>query len=72
MPENDPARLADQREEEADKLERRSQELGGEVQNVGQDWERKRADPGVPGAPPDESKDSGEGDEDRDSGEDEG
>jgi len=52
MPENDPGELADQREREADRLEQRGEALEGDVENVRQDWERKRADQGVPGAPP--------------------
>jgi hypothetical protein len=51
---NDPERLADQREREAQELERRSRELADRVRGVREDWERKRADPGVPGAPPGE------------------
>jgi len=63
MADTDPTRLADQREHEADKLQRRSDELAGEVQDVSQDWERKRADPSVPGAPPHERPEADEGDE---------
>jgi hypothetical protein len=37
----------------------RSAELWQEVDAVRQDWERKRADAGVPGAVPDDSKSSG-------------
>jgi hypothetical protein len=48
----DPGELADKLEHEIDELERRSQELGGEVEQVRQDWQRKRADEGVPGAVP--------------------
>ena len=52
MAETDPDRLADQLEDEADELERRSQELKQETDDVAQEWERKRADEAVPGAPP--------------------
>lgn len=52
MSESDPERLADELEEEAGTLERRSEELHEKVEEARQDWERKRADPGVPGAPP--------------------
>jgi hypothetical protein len=53
----DPGALADEMEQEAQRLERRSQELGDDVDEVRKDWERKRSDPGVPGAnPPDEGE----------------
>ena len=51
----DPGALADEMEQEAQRLERRSQELGDDVGEARTDWDRKRSDPGVPGAnPPDE------------------
>lgn len=59
MTEKDPEELADELEKEADALERRSEELHEKVQEAQQDWERKRADPGVPGAPPKEDADEG-------------
>jgi len=52
MADRDPGELADQLEAEADALERHSQKLGQETESVRQDWERKRGDAGVPGAPP--------------------
>jgi hypothetical protein len=52
MNETDPEALADHLEEEADELEQRSEELGERTDEVAQDWERKRSDPGVPGAQP--------------------
>jgi len=73
MAETDPEKLADHLDEEADKLEQRSDELEEQTKDVAQDWEHKRADPGVPGAPPrDEDEEgapptgapSGKGDED--------
>jgi hypothetical protein len=60
----DPGALADEMEQEADRLEDRSKELGEEVDDVCKDWERKRADQGVPGANPptsDEEQTSGQG-----------
>ncbi|MGZ4181136.1 MAG: hypothetical protein ACXVUL_10720 [Solirubrobacteraceae bacterium] len=48
----DPGALADEMEEEADRLEDRSKELGEDVDDVRKDWERKRSDQGVPGANP--------------------
>jgi hypothetical protein len=50
--ETDPDGLADHLEEEADDLEQRSQKLKKQTEDVAQDWERKRTDEGVPGAPP--------------------
>jgi hypothetical protein len=52
MEETDHDALADQLEAEAGKLQQHSDELGDEVKDTREDWERKRADAGVPGAPP--------------------
>lgn len=49
---DNPDELADQFECEADRLEQHSKELADKVGEVRQDWERKRRDQGVPGAPP--------------------
>ena len=60
----DPDALADEMEEQADRLEDRSKQLGEDVDDVRKDWERERSDQGVPGAnPPAESEDetSGQG-----------
>ena len=60
----DPGALADEMEEEADRLEQRSKQFGEDVDDVRKDWERKRSDQGVPGAnPPAEGDDetSGQG-----------
>jgi hypothetical protein len=60
----DPDVLADEMEDEADRLQQRSKELGQDVDDVRKDWERKRSDQGVPGAnPPAEGDDetSGQG-----------
>lgn len=46
-----PEKLADELEREADRLQHHSDELGEKVAGVRQDWERKRRDQGVPGAP---------------------
>jgi hypothetical protein len=48
----DPGALADEMEEEASRLQHRSEELGEEVSDVRKDWERKRSDAAVPGANP--------------------
>lgn len=57
--EQDPGALADEMEQEADRLEDRSKDLGADVDDVRKDWERKRSDQGVPGANPPE----GDGDQ---------
>jgi hypothetical protein len=48
----DPHALSEQLEREAEELESRSHELEHEIDAARTDWERKRADPSVPGAPP--------------------
>lgn len=50
--ERDPDRLADELAGEADHMQQRSEELQERITGVRDDWERKRADEGVPGAPP--------------------
>jgi hypothetical protein len=45
-----PDALAEKMEGEAQRLEERSHDLGQDIQETRQDWERKQADPGVPGA----------------------
>ena len=45
-----PDALADQLERDADRLEERSEQLAGEIEDVRQDWESNKADPQVPGA----------------------
>jgi hypothetical protein len=52
MAERNPEELADRLESEADDMEQRSRKLGEETRDVAQEWERKRSDPSVPGAPP--------------------
>jgi hypothetical protein len=56
----DHEQLADEMEQEGDRMEQRSAELGDEIADVRDDWERKRSDEGVPGAPPPEGDESGE------------
>jgi hypothetical protein len=60
MTEEDPGRLADQREREADELARRSDKLKDDVAEVRQDWQQKRASEGVPGAVPEADEDAEE------------
>ncbi len=57
--EKDVAQQADAMERDAAEMEQRSSELGEEVSGVRDDWERKRRDPNVPGAPEPE-EDTGE------------
>lgn len=45
-------RLADELDERADRLADHSQRLGEDIGEVRDDWERKRGDDAVPGAPP--------------------
>ena len=72
----DPEALADEMEQQADRLEDRSKKLGENVDDVRKDWERKRSDQAVPGAnPPADGEDetSGQGNDvppDREAGHD--
>lgn len=50
--ERDPDRLADKLHREADEMDARSGELGERIEDVRHEWEQKRADESVPGAPP--------------------
>ena len=67
--------LADELEEHAKALDYRNEQLGEQIADVHDEWERKRADAGVPGATPDwddpEEDDDEDGDEDGDAGDDE-
>jgi hypothetical protein len=58
MSENDPR--ADELERELDKMQERTDDLEEEIGDARDDWERKKADPGVPGAVPDEDDDAGD------------
>lgn len=57
--------LGEKGEREADELERRSEELEGEIGEVREDWERKRADASVPGAPPPDGRSGAQPDRSR-------
>jgi hypothetical protein len=50
---------ADELESELEDMEERSERLEDEIDDTRQDWESKKADPSVPGAPPDEDDVSG-------------
>jgi hypothetical protein len=47
-------RQADELESELDDMGERVENLEGEIDDARKDWERKKGDPGVPGAPPDD------------------
>jgi hypothetical protein len=47
-------RQADELESELDDMDERVEKLEGEIDETRKDWERKKADSGVPGAPPDD------------------
>jgi hypothetical protein len=69
MGDNDPEQIAEGMEKEARDMERRSEELKQRTEDVSQEWQRKRADPGVPGAPPPASgEEDGAGEQDEPSG----
>ena len=40
------------REDELDEMAERSKQLGEEISDAREDWERKKADDSVPGTPP--------------------
>jgi hypothetical protein len=66
-------RRSDALKRRGDELERRSDDLGRRTDEVRQDWRRKRADPGVPGAVPEERQGPGaESPEGRERGESDG
>jgi hypothetical protein len=50
---------ADELEGEADKMEKESERVGGNIDDARDDWESKQADPSIPGAQgdPDEEED---------------
>ncbi len=47
----DPRRLSEELEKETDELRRHSSELEDQIGETRQDWERKRRDESIPGAP---------------------
>ncbi|HTU84240.1 MAG TPA: hypothetical protein VMF57_01625 [Solirubrobacteraceae bacterium] len=63
MADSDPKRIADDLERKARDMERRSEELGQRTEEVSREWQRKRSDPGVPGAPPPEAGEEDETDD---------
>jgi hypothetical protein len=63
-------KLADELEDRADTLAGENKQLGERIADVRDDWNRKRADAGVPGATPD--WDDPDEDEDEDDGDSDG
>jgi hypothetical protein len=57
MSEHEHERQADELEAELDDMDERVDELGGDIKDTREDWERKKGDSGVPGAPPDDGDD---------------
>jgi hypothetical protein len=57
--------LANELERETDALKRESDQLGQEISDARSDWESKRNDPSVPGAPAPENSGQDDADEDR-------
>lgn len=58
MTEDDPQKLSQAFDRETDELERQGQEVKGEIEGTREDWERKRRDENVPGAPPPQGEES--------------
>ena len=56
MRDEEPEKLADELDRTAQQMQERSERLGKETQATRADWERKRTDPSVPGAPQPESE----------------
>jgi hypothetical protein len=56
--------LANKLERETEALQRESDKLGQEIADTRTDWEAKRNDPSVPGAPPPPPKEDDNGGED--------
>jgi hypothetical protein len=56
MSEHDPGDLADELDQQADQLERHSADVGQQVEETREDWQRKRRDESIPGAQPPESE----------------
>jgi hypothetical protein len=61
MAEQDPQELSQALERETDELARQGQEVKAAIDDTREDWERKRRDESVPGAPPPESDDEEDG-----------
>ena len=62
MSEQDPGELAKELEQQADHLERHSDEVQEHLGDAREDWQRKRRDENVPGAPPPDADENREQD----------
>jgi hypothetical protein len=51
--------MSEHPERDVEEMEERSERLEQEIEDTREDWERKKADSGVPGAPADEEDTSG-------------
>jgi hypothetical protein len=51
--------MTEHRDRDIDEMEERTERLEDEISDARQDWERKKADSSVPGAPPDEEDTGG-------------
>ncbi len=49
--------MSEEPEREVEEMEERSEKLEDDIDEVRKDWERKKADPGIPGALKDDSDD---------------
>lgn len=56
MRDEEPEKLADELDRAAEQMQQRTEQLGQEADAVRADWQSKRADPNVPGAPAPESE----------------
>jgi hypothetical protein len=47
-------------EEDAERMEEHSEQLGERIEDIESDWEQKEQDPAVPGARPDPDEEGGQ------------
>ena len=59
----DHEKKADDLEREADDMQERTGKLGDDIEGAEEDWERKKGDPAVPGAPEPTGEESEDGDD---------
>jgi predicted nucleic acid-binding Zn-ribbon protein len=52
--------VTEQPERELEEMQERAEKLEDEIDEVREDWERKKADSSVPGAPPDNDDSDGD------------
>jgi hypothetical protein len=51
--------MSEEPERELEDMEERAERLEGDIEDAREDWERKKQDPGVPGAVPEGDEPSG-------------